>query len=95
MPPWGRDLSHLRSHHNSKNEAINRRNRHHISRALPRHLQKTTVHATHQTLADELGSVPEIVSRLLKNFADQGWIKLGREQIESIDATALKKFCSL
>ena len=40
------------------------------------------IHTTHQALADELGSVREIISRLLKNFSEQGWIKLGREQIE-------------
>ena len=51
--------------------------------------------ATHQALADELGSVREIVSRLLKGFAEQGWIKLGREQIDIIDATTLKKFADL
>ena len=50
-----------------------------------------TIHTTHQALADELGSVREIVSRLLKNFAEQGWVKLGREQIEVLDAAALKK----
>ncbi|HSM98347.1 MAG TPA: Crp/Fnr family transcriptional regulator, partial [Gallionella sp.] len=53
------------------------------------------VHVTHQALADELGSVREIISRLLKGFAEQGWIKLGREQIEIVDAAALKKFSSL
>jgi len=50
---------------------------------------------THQALADELGSVREIVSRLLKNFADLGCVKLGREQIEVVDAPALRKFVSL
>jgi CRP/FNR family transcriptional regulator len=55
----------------------------------------TPVRATHQALADELGSVREMVSRLLKSFEEQGWIKLGREQIEIIDARALKKFSSL
>lgn len=49
------------------------------------------LHTTHQALADELGSVREIVSRLLKSFAEQGWIRLGREQIEIIDAAALSK----
>ena len=49
------------------------------------------VHATHQALADELGSAREIVSRLLKSFSEQGWVKLGREQIEITDAPALKK----
>ncbi len=53
------------------------------------------IRTTHQALADELGSVREIVSRLLKNFAEQGWVKLGREQIEITDAAALKKFSSL
>ncbi len=53
------------------------------------------IHLTHQALADELGSVREIVSRLLKNFADQGWVRLGREQVEVIDTPALKKFSEL
>jgi CRP/FNR family transcriptional regulator len=51
--------------------------------------------ATHQGLADELGSVREIISRLLKNFAELGWIKLGREKIEIVDIVALKKFIAL
>ncbi len=49
------------------------------------------VHATHQGLADELGSAREIVSRLLKGYAEHGWVKLGREQIEITDKEALKK----
>ena len=53
------------------------------------------IHSTHQALADELGSAREIVSRLLKGFAEQGWVKLGREQIDISDAAALKKFASL
>ncbi len=53
------------------------------------------IYLTHQALADELGSVREIVSRLLKNFAEQGWVKLGREQIEVVNAPALKKFSEL
>ncbi len=47
------------------------------------------IHATHQALADELGSAREMVSRLLKGFADQGWLRLGREQIEVLDRAAL------
>jgi CRP/FNR family transcriptional regulator len=53
------------------------------------------VHTTHQALADELGSAREIVSRLLKGFAEQGWVKLGREQIDITDAAALRKFADL
>jgi len=59
-------------------------------------INKTSpIHATHQVLADELGSVREIVSRLLKGFAEQGWVKLGREQVDITDAAALKKFAEL
>ncbi len=53
------------------------------------------MHTTHQALADELGSAREIVSRLLKGFSEQGWVKLGRELIEITDAASLKKFAEL
>ncbi len=47
------------------------------------------VHATHQALADDLGSVREIVSRLLRTFEDRGWVDLGRERIRIVDRDAL------
>ncbi len=49
------------------------------------------LHTTHQQLADELGSVREMVSRLLKGFADQGLVRLGREQIEILGPAGLRK----
>jgi CRP/FNR family transcriptional regulator len=52
------------------------------------------IHTTHQALADELGSVREIVSRLLKSFAEQGLVSLGREQIEIVDAAGLRRLAS-
>ena len=52
------------------------------------------VRATHQQLADELGSVREMVSRLLKGFASQGLVTLGREQIEILDAPALRRMAA-
>ena len=48
------------------------------------------LHTTHQHLADELGSVREIVSRLLKGFSEQGFVSLGREQIEILDPAGLR-----
>ena len=48
------------------------------------------LHTTHQQLADELGSVREIVSRLLKGFAAQGLVRLSREQIEILDPSGLR-----
>ncbi len=49
-----------------------------------------TMHTTHQQLADELGSVREIVSRLLKSFAEQGLVELGRNQISILDPAGLR-----
>ena len=51
---------------------------------------EAALHATHQQLAEELGSVREIVSRLLKGFAAQGLVALGREQIVLLDRDGLK-----
>jgi CRP/FNR family transcriptional regulator, anaerobic regulatory protein len=45
---------------------------------------------SHQAVADELGSVREIVSRLLKQFEEEGSVRLGRERIEVLAPTALK-----
>jgi CRP/FNR family transcriptional regulator len=50
---------------------------------------------THQQLADELGSVREIVSRLLKGFVAQGLVELGREQLTITDRNGLQKIASL
>ncbi|WP_363260484.1 Crp/Fnr family transcriptional regulator [Rhodoferax sp.] len=45
---------------------------------------------THQMLADELGTVREIVTRLLRRFEREGWVTLGREQIQIVDSAALR-----
>jgi CRP/FNR family transcriptional regulator len=47
------------------------------------------IRATHQALADELGSVREIVTRLLRSFEDRGWVDLGRERIRVVNRAAL------
>ncbi len=54
-----------------------------------------TIQSTHQGLAEELGSVREIVSRLLKGFAEQGMITLGREKIKVLDREALRQVAEL
>ncbi len=53
------------------------------------------VRATHQQLADELGSVREMISRLLKGFAEQGLVRLGREQVEVLDPAGLRRVASV
>jgi CRP/FNR family transcriptional regulator, anaerobic regulatory protein len=49
---------------------------------------------THQALADELGTVREIVTRLLKRFERAGWLALGRERIELLDPAALRRLAA-
>ena len=64
-------------------------------RRLDQRLAQLLIHrgpvvaTTHQKLADELGSVREIVSRLLRSFESRGWVKLERERITLLDPKAL------
>jgi CRP/FNR family transcriptional regulator len=51
--------------------------------------QGPVIKSTHQKLADELGSVRENVSRLLRSFEDRGWVKLERERITVLDPKSL------
>jgi CRP/FNR family transcriptional regulator len=53
------------------------------------------LHTTHQQLADELGSVREMVSRLLKGFAEQGLVRLAREQVEILEPAGLRLIASV
>ncbi len=53
-----------------------------------------SLRVTHQQLADELGTVREIVSRLLRRFERDGWVVLGRERIDIADAASLQRVCA-
>lgn len=44
---------------------------------------------THQQLAEELGSVREIVTRLLRSFETRGWVRLERSRITVLDPKSL------
>jgi CRP/FNR family transcriptional regulator, anaerobic regulatory protein len=46
---------------------------------------------THQDLADVLGTVREMVTRLLRRFEREGWIELARERIRIRDSAALRR----
>ena len=59
-----------------------------LAAALLGHGQHLTM--THQALADELGTVREIVTRLLRRFEREGWVTLGREHIQIVNSTALR-----
>lgn len=44
---------------------------------------------SHQAIASELGSVREIISRLLKQFEERGWVRLDRGHVEVLEPVAL------
>jgi len=48
------------------------------------------VNATHQAIADELGTVREMVTRLLNRFEESGLVRLGRERVEILNAAGLR-----
>ncbi len=52
----------------------------------------TPIRMSHQEMADELGTVREIITRLLKNLADNGSIAISREQVNILDENRLKQF---
>ncbi|HXE48336.1 MAG TPA: Crp/Fnr family transcriptional regulator [Ramlibacter sp.] len=59
-----------------------------LASALLGHGQELAV--THQALAQELGTVREIVTRLLRRFEREGWVELSRERIRILDSAALR-----
>jgi len=52
------------------------------------------LHTTHQALADELGTVREIVTRLLRRFERDGWVSLGREHIQITQSAGLRELAA-
>ncbi len=57
--------------------------------------QGPVVLATHTQLADDLGSVREVISRILKDFESRGLIKAARGQIEVIDQETLQQISQI
>lgn len=47
------------------------------------------VKQTHQTIATELGTAREVISRVLKEFEHKGYVKLKRSRIELVNPGAL------
>ncbi len=54
-------------------------------------LRRQPITATHQMLADELGTTREVVSRTLEAFQQSGMLRLGRKRIEILDRNALDR----
>lgn len=54
-------------------------------------LDRPPIRATHQMLADELGTSREVVSRTLEVLQQAGMLRLGRKRIEILDRNALDR----
>ncbi len=54
--------------------------------------KSSTVSMTHAQLAIELGSAREVVSRILKDFENRGFVHLVRGKVEVMDRDALAQF---
>lgn len=52
------------------------------------------VEITHQGLADEVGSVREVISRILKDLETQGYVRLERGCIHLLDRDSLSQFAA-
>jgi CRP/FNR family transcriptional regulator len=50
-----------------------------------------TIQATHQSLATELGTVREVISRQLQEFQRRGWVELGRGQMRISAPAGLRR----
>lgn len=48
------------------------------------------VFVSHQVLAEQLGTVREMITRILRRFEQQGVVQLAREHIRIVDVEALK-----
>jgi CRP/FNR family transcriptional regulator len=70
-----------------------------IDRMLARMLltvgSEGVVRQTHQSLAIAIGSAREVVSRHLKRFETQGWVKLRRNRIDLTDLDSLQQAAGL
>jgi CRP/FNR family transcriptional regulator len=58
-------------------------------------VNKAVIRATHQCLANEVGTSREVISRSLGHLEEKGFIKLSRGQVEILDQQGLESFTSI
>lgn len=63
-------------------------------RLLALNADESRIAITHQALAVELGSAREVVSRVLKHFAQQGWVRVQRGELEILNRAELWRLVS-
>jgi CRP/FNR family transcriptional regulator len=63
-----------------------------LDRRLAAHLVNSgpVLNVSQQKLADDLGTVREMVGRVLRSFEERGLVELGRNQVKVLDAPALQ-----
>ena len=72
-----------------------------FDKRLAQHLWEESDHArapikaTHEQIAKDTGAVRETVTRMLRNFAEDGMVKLGRGSVTITDADKIKKLALL
>jgi CRP/FNR family transcriptional regulator len=64
-----------------------------LIRKLATRAEPDKLRCTHQSIANELGTTREVVSRLLKDFERSGYIKLNRGSIEILAMDKLENLC--
>ena len=53
------------------------------------------IRITHQEIAAELGSSREVISRLLEDFSERGFVAVGRGEVELLDSDGLRSHTGL
>src|SRR5512139_377338 len=48
------------------------------------------IRVTHQEIAAELGSSREVISRILEDFSQKGWVEVGRGTVDILDSNGLE-----
>jgi CRP/FNR family transcriptional regulator len=56
---------------------------------LKKAAQQSPIRTTHQTIAADLGSSREVISRLLEDFSQRGWVVVERGTVEILDMESL------
>ena len=56
---------------------------------------RAPVRATHEQIARDTGAVRETVTRMLRHFADDGIVSLGRGTVTVTDAEKLRKLAGM
>ena len=55
--------------------------------------ESTTLHITHETIANHLGTHREVVTRLMRYFQSDGLLRLSRGTVELLDEKKLRALC--